>query len=61
MEPGRILTLCADGLRDGAGVAQPVRVDRPDDEQVHSVGEQPADGVLLLLHLLPHRLPRAAC
>lgn len=53
-------TLGPDGLRDGAGVAEAVRVDRPDDKEVNGVGEESDDRVPLLLHMVCYRLPGAA-
>jgi len=55
-----VATLRADGLRDGAGVAQAVGVEGAHDEQVDGVGEQAGDGVRLHLHVVRHRLPGAA-
>lgn len=49
-----------DRLRDGAGVAQAVRVEGSDDEEVHGVGQEPHDGVPLMPHVVGHRLPGAS-
>lgn len=50
-----------DRLRDGAGVAQAVGVDRSDDEQVDGVGKKACDGVCFHLHHVCYSLPCAAC
>lgn len=53
------LTLRPDRLGDRAGVTEAVGVDRSDDEEVDGVGEEPHHRVLLLPHLVSHRLPSA--
>lgn len=53
------LTLGAHGLRGAAGVAEPVSVDRPDQEEVDGVGDKAAHRVAVTLHVSRHRLPRA--
>lgn len=52
------LTLGAHGLRDAAGVTEPVGVDRPHQEEVDGVGDEAAHRVGLTLHVGRHRLPR---
>lgn len=54
------LTLRPDGLGDGAGVTQAVRVDRSDNKEIDSVGEESDDRVPLVPHVVRHRLPSAA-
>lgn len=49
-----------DGLRDRAGVAEAIGVDRPDDEEVDGVGEQSHHRVPLVPHVVGHSLPSAA-
>lgn len=54
------LTLRPDGLGDGAGVTQAVRVDRTDNKEIDSVGEESHHRVSLVPHVVRHRLPSAA-
>jgi len=53
------LTLGAHGLRDAAGVAEPVGVDRPHQEEVDGVRDEAAHHVGLTFHVGGHRLPWA--
>lgn len=55
------LTLCSDGLRDGARVTQAVGVDSTDDEQVDGVGKKAGDGVRLHFNHVSYSLPCAPC
>lgn len=60
-ERGCRLTLCSDGLGDGARVAQAVGVDSTDDEEVNSVGKKAGDGVSLHPDHVGYSLPCAPC
>lgn len=53
-------TLRPDGLGDRAGVAEAVRVERSNDEEVNRVREESEHRVPLLAHVVRHRLPGAA-
>lgn len=54
------LTLRPDRLGDRAGVTEAVRVDRPHDEKINGVGEEPDHRVPLVPYMVRHRLPGAA-
>jgi len=53
-------TLCLDGVRDGAGVAEAVGVGGAHQEQVDGAGLQAPQHEGVRLHVLRQRLPAAA-
>lgn len=54
------LTLRPDRLRDRAGVAQAIRVDRSDNKKINGVGKESDHRMSLMPHVVRHRLPGAA-